>query len=147
MRGHLRNQITNNVNTEILYNNNLPFLLITMFLRKKKGPDKQKIDRLLSSMKSKDVHESLSAVSSIVTMGSSSPEAIRDYLLPMMPKLLGDKNLRVHTRAAFILSGLMSTSSELQGDLVRYTVDLLRHNARVMRLCAAGMLGQIAANS
>jgi HEAT repeat protein len=117
-----------------------------MFWRKQKGPDERKIDRFLSAMKSKDVHESLSAVSSMVTMSSHSPEVMKDYFLPMMPKLLGDKNTRVHTRAAFVLSGLISTLPELQGDLIRHTVDLLRHNVRVMRLYAAGMLGQVAAD-
>ena len=88
----------------------LHFLLIEMFWRKKKGLEEKKIDSHLSAVKSKDVSESLSAVSSIVKMGSSSPEAIREYLMAMMPKLLGDKNIRVRTRAAFILSGLISTS-------------------------------------
>ena len=115
-----------------------------MFWRKKKGLAEKEIDRHLSTMKSKDVSESLSAVSSIVKMGSSSPEAIREYLMPTMPKLLRDKNIRVRTRAAFILSGLISTSPELQGDLVRYIVSLLSYKDEVMRRYAAGVLGQVA---
>jgi len=114
-----------------------------MFWKKKK-PEEEELDRLISSMDSKNVSESLSAVSSIVKMGTGSPELVREYLVPMMPKLLEDGKVHVRTRAAFTLSGLIFAAPELRGDLIKYAIELLRHKDRTMRLYAAGLLGRVA---
>jgi hypothetical protein len=115
-----------------------------MFWRKKKTPEEEELDKNISRMKSKNIQESLSAVSIIVEKGSVSPKIIREFFIPMLPKLLNDRNIRVRIRTAFILSGLIFNSLELRGELVHLMFDLLKHNDSTMRLYAAPVFGRLA---
>ena len=80
----------------------------------------------------------------IVEKGSVSPKIIREFFIPMLPKLLNDRNIRVRIRTAFVLSGLIFNSPELRDELVRSMFDLLKHNDSTMRLYAAAVLGRLA---
>ena len=111
---------------------------------KKKSPEEEYLDNQISSMKSKKIEESLSAVSSIVEKGSGSPKIIKNFLIPRLPKLLKDGNIRIRTRTAFVLSGLFFRSEKLRDDLIKHLFDLLRHNDNSMRLYAANILGRAA---
>ena len=116
-----------------------------MFLRKKKSPEEAELDKRISAMKSKDVQESLSAVTAVINLCLKSPELKKTYLHTLLPKLLEDRNTRARTRAAFTLTGLLFSSSDLRKDLIRYVVELLtEHKDQAMMLHAAAVLGRIA---
>jgi HEAT repeat protein len=113
---------------------------------RKKSPEEEQLKKHTSFLKSKHVDESLVAVSTIVSMGSSSPETMGKYIVSVLPQMLKDGDVRVHTRAALIASGLISTSPNTRGELVEQFIGLLRHNDPPMKFYAAGILGRVAEN-
>lgn len=113
---------------------------------RKKSPEEEELKKHTTFLKSKHVGESLAAVSTIVSMGSSSPETMGRYIVSLLPQMLKDGNVRVHTRAAFIASGLISTSPNTRRELVKQFIGLLRHNDPAMKLYAAAIIGRVAEN-
>jgi HEAT repeat protein len=115
-------------------------------LFRKKSPEEETLKKYTPFLKSKNVGESLNAVSTIVSMGSNSPETMGRYIVSLLPQMLKDGDTRIHSKAAFIAAGLISASPQLREDLVKYVIDLLRHNDPAMKLYAAGLLGRVAEN-
>jgi len=111
---------------------------------RKKSPEEKELEKHVSSLKSKNVGESLAAVSTIVSMASSSPDTMGRYVVSVLPKMLNDDNVRLRTRAAFIASGLISTSQEFNRDLIAQFIGLLGHKDLLMKGYAAGFMGRIA---
>jgi HEAT repeat protein len=110
---------------------------------RKKSQEEEELSKYFPSLKSKDMGESLSAVSKIVSMASASPETIGRYLVSLLPKMLKDGDVRIRTRAALMASGLISALPGFRGDLVESVVGLLGHSDPAMRMYASALLGRI----
>ena len=111
---------------------------------RKKSPEEKELEKYNSLLKSKHLDESLGAVSTIISLGLNSPDTMGTYIVSSLPKMLNDKNAKVHTRAAFIATGLLSISPEIRKELIQKFVALLKHKDLAMKGYAAAILGKIA---
>ena len=108
-----------------------------MFL-KKKTPEEERVNELSHLLKESDIDKRFSAISYLVELELSSIQTLL--------ALLENKNVRVRTSAAFVISRMISKSPELRKQLIEQVVEVLMHKDSRMQNYAAGLLGRIAAN-
>lgn len=85
------------------------------------------------------MNKRFSAIRALVETSSAFPQ--------IFSPLLKNRNVRVHTSAAFAISSIIfSSSSELRGDMIKEAVEFFMHKDLRMQFYAAGLLGRVAAS-